>query len=322
MQKFLFIKPASMEDEYLRYNTQEDILSLEQTLIKIYKDISIDICSVTQDGEWLIQGRKITPEVRLKSYNRVFIFVHNIDKVIDNVKDTVRLFSHKNTYLYKAEDNIFHHAQKLENHVKINNIENIKIKFPAQKHIDIKRYNDEAITTGEIVGEYMRQLFLPIHTLPTHHSFYKAHKDINLSYNAAEFVENLDNLRHKYNELTFREFIDGQHVYVAVIPGFREEDFYICLPLVEKKVNNTEMFEIARLSIFEKEGIKNVVTNMSKICFPKQPVVYKLSIHNRRGIFVQHTSSILTYLLYYPDFVFETIGSLGLDIEEFVEKIF
>jgi len=82
------------------------------------------------------------------------------------------------------------------------------------------------------------------------------------------------------------------------------------------------MFEVARLSIFEKEGIKNVATNISKVCFPKQPVVYKLSVHKKRGVFVQSTSSILTYLLYYPDFIFETVGSLGIDIEEFVNKIF
>ena len=43
MQKFLFIKPAHIEDEQVRYHTGEDILSLEQTLIKIYKDINIDI---------------------------------------------------------------------------------------------------------------------------------------------------------------------------------------------------------------------------------------------------------------------------------------
>lgn len=322
MQKFLFIKPAQIDDEYLRYNTQEDILSLEQTLIKIYRDVSIDICSVTLDNEWLINGRKITPEVKLKSYNRVFVFVHNIDKVFDNVKDNIRLFAHKKTYLYRAEDHLFHHAEKLQKHVEINNTSNIKIKFPHQIHINIKDYNDEAVTTGEIVSRYMRKLFLPIHTLSTNHNKYRTHKDINLSYNAIEFMENLDNLRHKHDELTFREYIDGKHIYVAVIPDFRDKDYYLGLPLIEKNINSVSIFDVANLSMLEKEGVKNMAENLSKICFPKHPVVYKFSLNNRRGIFVQHTSSILTYLLYYPDFIFETAGSLGIDIEEFVEKIF
>ncbi len=322
MQKFLFIKPAHIEDEYLRYNTQEDILSLEQTLIKIYRDISIDICSITFDNEWLIHGRKINPELRLESYDRVFIFIHNSDKTIDIAKANTKLFSNKCTYLYKVEDNMFHHAERLENHVNINNTSNIKIKFPAQKHINIKKYNDDLVTTPEIVGKYMRQLFLPIHTLPTHHSIHRAHKDINLSYNANEFIENLDRLRHKYNELTFREYIDGRHVYMAVIPDFRDEEYYLCLPLIEKNVNGVSMFDVAHLNMIEKEGVKNITENLSKICFPKQAVVYKLSLHGKRGIFIQHTSSVLTYLLYYPDFIFETAGSLGIDIEEFVNKIF
>lgn len=322
MQKFLFIRPAHIEDEYLRYNTQEDILSLEQTLIKIYRDVSIDICSVTLDNEWLIHGRKITSEIKLKSYDRVFVFVHNADKVNDFVKNNVRLFAHKYTYLYKIEDQIFHHADRLEKHVQIHNTENYKIKFPHQIHIDTKKYNEDTITTGEIVGKYMRSLFLPIHTLPTHHSRHRAHKDINLSYNVFEFIENLDNLRHKYDELTFREYIDGRHVYIAVIPGFRDKDYYLCLPLIEKNINGNSVFDIAHLSMIEKEGVKNIAENISKICFPKQAVVYKLSLHDRRGIFVQHTSSVLTYLLYYPDFIFESAGSLGIDIEEFAEKIF
>lgn len=322
MQKFLFIKPAHIEDEQVRYHTGEDILSLEQTLIKIYKDINIDICAVTKDDEWLMQGRKIVPEIKLKSYDRVFVFVHNIDKTIDNIKSNVKLFSHKHTYLYRAEDEIFHNTKKLEELIKINNTAGFKIKFPHQIHIDAKEYNDNAITTGEIVSKYMRRLFLPIHTLETKHSKYKNHKNINLSYNAKEFVENIDSLRHKFDEITFREYIDGQHVYMAVIPNFKGEDFYTCLPLVLKDVNGLELFDIANLSFLEKEGLKNVSTNISKISFYNQPVVYKFSVHKKRGIFVQNSSSLLTYLLYYPDFVFETVGSLGLDIEEVIEKIF
>ncbi len=322
MQKFLFVKPAHIEDEYLRYNTQEDILSLEQTLIKIYKDISIDICSVTLDNEWLIHGRKITPEIKLKTYDRVFVFVHNSDKVIDFAKNNVRLFAHKYTLLYKVEDQLFHHAERLQKHVNIHNTENYKIKFPHQIHINSKELNDNAVTSGEIAGKYMRQLFLPIHTLATHHSLHRSHKDINLSYNIFEFIENIDKLRHLHNELTFREYIDGKHIYIAVIPDFRDKDYYLCLPLIEKNVNGVSMFDVANLSMIEKEGVKNIAENISKICFPKQAVVYKLSLHNRRGIFIQHTSSVLTYLLYYPDFIFETAGSLGIDIEEFVGKIF
>lgn len=322
MQKFLFIKPAYIEDERLRYDTQEDILSLEQTLIKIYKDIDIEIVSVTQDGEWLIHGRKITPEIKLKNYDRVFVFVHNVDSIIDNVRENVKLFSHKYTYLYKAEDEIFHNAEKLAELIKINNTENFKIKFPHQIHINIKEYNDRAITTGEIVSKYMRQLFLPIHTLETKHAKHKNHKNINLSYNAKEFIENLDIIRHRFDDVTFREYIDGKQVYIAVVPDFKNEEFYTFIPLVEKNVNGLSMFDVANLSMIEKEGVKNVATNISKISFQKQPVVYKLSVHSKRGIYVQHSSSILTYLLYYPDFVFETVGSLGLDIEEFMEKIF
>ena len=322
MQKFLFIKPAYIEDEYMRYHTTEDILSLEQTLVKIYKDISIDICSVTLDGEWLIHGRKITPEIKLKSYDRVFIFVHNIDKTIDNINSNIKLFSNKYTYLYKAGDEIFHNAQKLEELVKINNTAGFKIKFPHQIHINAKEFNENAVTTGEIVSRYMRQLFLPVHTLETKHSRHKNHKNINLSYNAAEFMENIDMLRHKFDNITFREYINGEHVYMAVIPDFKDEDFYTALPLVLKNVNGLEVFDVANLSMIEKEGVKNVATNISKISFHNQAVVYKLSIHKKRGVFVQHSSSLLTYLLYYPDFVFETVGSLGLDIEEFVGKIF
>ncbi len=168
----------------------------------------------------------------------------------------------------------------------------------------------------------MRQLFLPIHTLETKHSKYKNHKNVNLSYNAKEFIETIDQLRHKFDDLTFREYIEGHQVYVAVIPDFKGQDFYACLPLVEKNVNGISVFEMANLSMLEKEGVYNVVKNISKISFHNQPVVYKLSVHAKRGIFVQHSSSLLTYLLYYPDFIFESVGSLGLDIEEFCNKIF
>jgi hypothetical protein len=322
MQKFLFIKPAHIEDEQVRYHTSEDILSLEQTLIKIYKDITIDICSVTVDSEWLMQGRKITSEIKLKSYDRVFIFVHNIDSSFDNIKSNIRLFSNKNTYLYRAEDEIFHNAKKLEELVKVNNTAGFKIKFPHQIHINAKECNDNAVTTGEIVSKYMRQLFLPIHTLETKHSRHKNHKNINLSYNAVEFIENIDILRHKFDDITFREYIEGEHVYMAVIPDFKGQDFYTGLPLVFKDVNGLEIFDVANLSFLEKEGVKNVAINLSKVSFHNQPVVYKLSVHKKRGIFVQHSSSLLTYLLYYPDFVFETAGSLGIDIEEFVSRIF
>lgn len=322
MQKFLFIKPASIDDEATRYSTQEDITSLEQTLIKVYKDIDIEICAVSADGEWLMHGRKITPEVRLKTYDRVFVFVHNIDSAIDNIRENTKLFSKAATFLYKAEDEIFHNAQKLEELVRINNTQNFKIKFPHQIHINAKGYNENATTTGEIVSKYMRQLFLPIHTLETKHSKHKNHKNIKLSYNAKEFIETIDELRHKFDDITFREYIEGYQVYVAVVPNFKGEDFYTFIPLIEKDVNGIAMFEVAPLSMLEKEGVKNVVKNISQISFQKQPVVYKLSVHQKRGIFVQHSSSLLTYLLYYPDFVFETVGSLGLDIEEFLSKIF
>ena len=321
MLKFLFIKSAHVENEALRFEIAQDMLSLEETLVKIYRDVSIDICSVTVEGEWLMHGRRITPEVKLKSYDRVFIFVHNVDMTIDNVKENVKLFAHKHTYLYRAEDELFHHAQKLEEVVRINNTENFKIRFPTQTHVNAKEYNDNAVTTGEIVAAHMRYLFLPIHTLETSHSKHRNHKNINLSYNAAQFAQNLDDLRHRFDEVTFREYIDGVQVYVAVIPEYRDEDFYVTLPLVEKTVNGLEMFEVANLGMFEKEGVKNVATNMSKIVFQNQAVVYKLSVHKRRGVFVQSSSSLLTYLLYYPDFVFETVGSLGLDIEDVMEKV-
>ena len=322
MQKFLFIKSAHIADEATRYNVQEDITSLEQTLLKVYKDIDIEICAVTANSEWLMHGRKITPEIKLKRYDRVFVFVHNIDRAIDNIKENTKLFAGQSTFLYKAEDEIFHNAQKIEELVKINNTENYKIKFPHQIHINAKEYNENAITTGEIVSKYMRQLFLPIHTLETRHSKYKNHKNINLSYNTLDFIKTIDELRHKFDNITFREYIEGQQVYVAVIPDFKGEDFYTFIPLIVKDINGISMFEVGPLSVLEKEGVKNIVTNISKISFQKQPVVYKLSVHKKRGIFVQHSSSLLTYLLYYPDFVFETVGSLGLDIEEFMAKIF
>lgn len=319
--KFLFVKSAHIEDEMARYNVGADILSLEQSLIKIYKDISIDICAVTTDGEWLMHGRKITPEIKLKSYDRVFVFVHSNDQVSTNVKENLKLFANKYTFLYKAEDEVFHNSEKLAELIRINNTENFKIRFPTQKHIDMKAYNENGTTTHEIVAKYMRDLFLPIHTLETNHSKHKNHKNINLSYNAKEFIENIDMLRHRFDEMTFREYIDGQQVYVAVVPGYRDEDFYVCIPLVEKTVNDIAMFEVANLNMIEKEGVKNIATNISKISFHNQPVVYKLTVHKKRGVFVQHSSSLLTYLVNYPDFVFETVGSLGLDVEEFMERI-
>lgn len=322
MQKFLFIKPAYISDENIRINTQSDILSLEQTLIKIYKDIDIDICSVTIDDEWLINGRKIIPEFKLKNYERVFVFVHNLDKIIDNIKHDIKHFADKYTFLYKAEDEIFHNAKRLAELIKINNIDNFNIKFPQQIHVDIKEHNDNAVTTGEIVSKYMRHLFLPVHTIETKHSKHKNHKNINLSYNAKEFAENIDNLRHHYDELTFREYINGQHIYIAVIPDFNNQEFYTSLPLIEKNINGIEMFDVANLSENEKKEVNNTAINISKISFTSQSVVYKLSVHARRGVFVQHSSSLLTYLLYYPDFIFEVVGSLGLDIEKFVHKIF
>lgn len=319
---FLFVKPAHIGDEMTRHTVAEDILSLEQTLIKIYKDVHIDICAVTVEHEWLIHGRKITAETKLKSYDRVFSFVHNVDPVATNVKETLKLFAHTYTHLYKAEDEIFHNSEKLAELIKINNTENFAIRYPTQKHVNMKEYNDQAVTTLEIVARHMRDLFLPIHTLETNHSKHKNHKHINLSYNAKEFADNLDQLRHRFDEMTFREYIDGQQVYVAVIPNYKDGDFYVCLALVEKTVNDIAMFEVANLNMIEKEGVKNIAKNISKISFPHQAVVYKLTVHKKRGVFVQHSSSLLTYLLWYPDFVFETAGSLGLDIEEFAHKFF
>jgi hypothetical protein len=163
-------------------------------------------------------------------------------------------------------------------------------------------------------------VFLPVHIVP---SLYRRYvPDLHhpkLAYNHTELADFIDQLRHTNQHITLREYIQGDNVYVVSLPKFRNENVYVSMPIVTKDVEGLIHFQEAQLSVSQKEEIHRVVTDISRILFNKNPVIYKLKVHGKRGVFVEATMPAFFFLLQNHDFLFAFSGSHGVSVEDAFE---
>jgi hypothetical protein len=311
--RILFIKKAYIEDEAVRASVHDDMSAAAVTLTKIFPETKIDTCAITEEGEWLMHGKSREPFVIFAGYDHVFVFIHSGDKIFDRAEGQVKAYAQNSFFVYRLTDILFHHAERLHALVKTN-VQSKRVKFPHQKHVSMKEYNDSFTSVEDIVRKHVRDLFLPIHIIDTEYSTHPKRVSLkkDLAYNATEFAEHLHELRHHADSLTFREHIDAHTVYVVSVPHFRNKRIYTTIPLVGKDVNGIWMWDVARLTSGELEEVMHVAEQVSGLVFSKQLVVYALSVHPKRGVFIQSTSPLFSYLIHQPDFFFAAAEESGI----------
>lgn len=328
-QRFLIIKQAFVEDVLKKQSIQSDIVLLSFLIKKIYPEGHIDTCSITEDNEWLIDGRKIKPEIKLKDYEVVYICIHNNDSVYDSAHLLAKAATSRHTSFYNATDNIFHHAERLAEMMALHgDISSVKVKIPHQIHVDVEPLNDDFISSDDIARKHLRNLFLPIHVMETaSHDYLKEKNPFltienkNLANNLAEFTEHIDKVRHKSKKITFREHIKGPEVFCISVPHFRNQKIYTSLSFEHKEVGGKFYWENSRLAKNHQKEIGEVVGHVSSILFPDQVAVYALSVHPKRGVFVQYTLPLLHFSLQHPDFLLTLSSENGISATELFLKL-
>lgn len=310
--RILYLKKAHIEDEYVRRSLIDDMAAFENVTSNIFPEVSADVCAITDDGEWLVQGHRVNPQVFLLEYEYVLVFIHAVDKAYDRAAAELSAYSKNVFFIYSVSDALFHNAERLHGLIKANSLHS-RIKFPHQKHIDVKAYNEAFTPVEDIVRSHVRELFLPIHIVDTDHR-----KQIpvmhtkDLAYTPNEFAEKLHDRRHRSNSLTFREHINAPTVYVMTIPSFRHQKVYTTIPLVYKDVDGVGYWDTVRLTDKEREEIAYTVEQVSSLAFPKQSVVYALSVHPKRGVFIQSTAPLFDYMIHHPGFFFAVASESGI----------
>lgn len=324
MPRILSIKKAFVEDEILRFAILDDMALLERFLTELYTGsvVDFDICGVSEDREWLVKGKTIRPEIQLAEYDAVFVFVHSHDRDFDYIKHVLKAVHIKVSYIYERADQLFHHAERLESLVKTHRSLTYPVKFPHQKHIDIKSYNAKFVPVEDIVKEYYRNLFLPIEVVSTdHRGHIKEVNGIAYAQNPADFAELIHSTRHTSDGLTFREQISDVHIYIVTIPDFRKEKIYTTLALIRKPVNGLHIWDVFRSAEKERKDIINTVKAVSGIAFTHRPVVYTLAIHQKRGVFIKSTNDLLFFAMHHPDFFFDLTKENGIAPLELFESL-
>lgn len=309
--RFLVIKQAYIEDALKRDSIHQDIESLVSLITHIYPDAHIDTCAVTEEYEWLIHGRTVNSKSQIPTYTAVYICMHSADTTYNTTYHAARAHAVRLTCLYNATDILFHHAEKLAEVIALHgDVSAIRVKVPHQIHVDIEALNAEYVSSEQIAGKHMRSLFLPIHVMESQSHDYIKRKNTQasieqkkLAYNFEEFVQHIDSTRHTGKKLTFREYIKSPEVYVVSIPDFRNEAIYSSLGFIHKEVNGRTNWYVHHMSPIHQQEVKDVVAHISKILFTRQIVVYALSVHPRRGVFVQYTIPLLHFALQYPTFL-------------------
>ncbi len=324
MSRILAIKKSFVEDETLRFSVLDDMASLERFLIELYTGslLDFDTCGISDDREWLVRGRVIYPEIHISEYETVFVFVHGNDKDFEYIKHTLKTVHHNIIYMYDYADRLFHHAERLESLIKTHRSLIYPVKFPHQKHADMRSYNEEFRSVEDIVRDHYRNLFLPIEVVQTEHIHHLKDLDFITPIQTPEaFAEQVHNKRHVFDYLTFREHISDVHVYVVVIPRFRNEKLYTTIALSRKKVGSGYIWDVFHTSDKIRNEIKQTVSAVSSVVFSKKPIVYTLAVHHKRGVFVKSTNDLITFAIYHPDFFFNLAKENGIAPLELFETL-
>lgn len=322
--RFLVIKQAYVEDSLKRDSIQQDIGSLISLIAQVYPDAAVEICAVTEEYEWLVHGRNINPNSHLPQYIGVYICMHSADTTYDKVYLSASAYAPRVTCLYNATDMIFHHAEKLAEVIALHgDVSAIRVKVPHQIHVDIETLNTDCIPSEQIAGKHLRSLFLPIHVMESQSHEYVKRKDKvisieqkRLANNFEEFVQHIDTTRHNGKTVTFREHIKSPEVFFISLPDFRNEHIYNSLGFIHKQVDGRAYWTVQSLAHTHRQEVKDVITHISKILFTNQAVVYALSIHPRRGVFVQYTIPLLHFALQYPEFLRVVAEESGIPLSE------
>lgn len=327
--RFLVIKQAHIEDALKKDSIHQDIDSLIVLIRHVCTNAEIDICAVTEEHEWLIHGKKMNPSSQLKEYSAVYICMHSADSTYAVTYQAARTHAPRLTCVYNATDILFHHAEKLAEVIALHgDVSAIRVKVPHQIHVDVEILNADHIPSEQIAGKHMRSLFLPIHVMESQsHDYVKAKKkgvsieQKRLAHNFEEFVQHIDSARHVGKTLTFREHIPAPEVFFISIPDFRNESIYTSLGFIHKQVGDRAHFDTQHLSTVHTQEVKDVITHISKILFTNQVVVYSLSVHPKRGAFVQYTIPLLHFALQYPEFLTTAAKESGVPATDLLLRL-
>lgn len=317
--RFLHIKRAHVADTSLNYEVERDILSNTQLLQKVYGESTHDMCAITEDGEWLMHGRKMNPTVLLHLYTAVFIYIHSPHSTYDAAMLFCKAHAQKSVSVYNAIDVLTHHTERLASLIRTHAL---SVKVPHEVYLDMKMYNDDFVPAETIASAHIRKVFLPVHILPSSH---KSHvSDIHtyrLAHTHAELSEHIDSLRHHHTHLTLREKIQGQSVYVVSIPHFREERVYITMPLEMRSVESFIHTQHIQLTKQEKDEVVDVVRNLSQVVFHREAAVYKLNVHSKRGVFIENTFPAYMFMMHNPDFLFALADTHGVSVQDLIQHM-
>lgn len=317
--RILHITRAHVSDLGLKYEVARDLELNKTFLEKIFTGCMHDICAITENGEWLMQGRTIDPATLLKLYPLAFIYIHSPSSAYDAATLFCKAHAQQFVSIYNAIDAITHHTERLASLIKTHAM---MAKVPHEVYMDMEKYNENFTSAEGIASEHIRKVFLPVQIVS---SLYRTRipdvHTIQLAHNHAELAGHIENLRHSHTHITLREHIQGEHVYVVSIPHFRKEDLYITMPLVTKQIEGLTHFQEIQLGKKEKNEIVQVTSGISKVLFPKTSVIYKLKVHGKRGVFVEGTYPSYFFMLHNHDFFFTLASSHGIPVQELFEKI-
>lgn len=313
--RFLHIKRAYVVDPTYSFEVDRDAALNISLLDRVYGEgNSHDICAITEEGEWLIHGRKINPEIVLKLYDICFVYIHSPSDVYDRVRHACSAYAQKSVLIYKATDALLHHAEKLEGLVKLNKL---KAKIAHQIHIDMKEHNENFTPSEIIAGKHIRNVFLPVQVMSSGYRTHIPESHIHkLADNFEELAEHIDSLRHSSGRITLRSHIVGDSVFVVALPKFRNVSVYTTMPLISKKTQGKIHFHESQFPLKITTEISEVVRDVSRILFPKIPTVFELKIHGKRGVFIHNTSPFYFFLLHNQDFLFEIASTHAVKVED------
>lgn len=273
-----------------------------------------DICAVTEEGEWLIHGRKINPEIVLRLYDVCFVYIHSPGDIYDRVRHACEAFCQKHVLIYKATDAIIHHSERLESLVRTHKL---KGKIAHQVHVDMHEHNENYTPSEIVAGKHIRNVFLPVHVMASGYKSHIPNSHVHkIAHNFEELAEHIDALRHTSSHITLRSHIIGDSIVVVSIPKFRKEHVYVSMPLVSKDVQGRIHFEESRHPSGVKKEIHDVVRDVATVLFPKTASVFALRVHGKRGVFIQSTSPFYFFVLHNQDFFFELAMSHGIKVDE------
>jgi hypothetical protein len=317
--RFLHIKRAYVVDAAYTYEVERDLASNTSLLDKVYGESIHDVCAITEQGEWLMHGKKMNAAECLEAYGTVFAYIHSPSAAYDSASLMCKAHAEKYVLVYKATDAIYHHAERLAALIQTYNLD---AKIPHQIHLDTAAYNANFTSSDAIAAQHIRNVFMPVQVLS---SLYRTHVPSMhrklLANTHGELSAHIDSLRHSHGHITLRAQVTGECLYVAAIPNLRGKKLYITIPLSIQEVNGHIYFREARLSAAQKEEVHTVVFDVSHILFPKNGAVFALQAHPKRGVFIQGTTPLYFFVLHNHEFIFETAERHGIPAKDLFESM-